>query len=264
MLDELIDMQGLMATAAANAFTCNPDSLFTHERNNHFLDFDTDDPPVSRKRMYFPWDVDAAIRSPQSSIYGNSTLYETLLLKDTTYKPLYDQIMADLVNGPLSEVPLIAFIDGIEPVLRDAFASDPYNKFDSIGYPGVDEAFDSLRSWATNRLASVRSQLGISGPDFDGDSIPDSQDNCPFTTNANQSDSDGDGIGDVCDKCNLECTCTDADLDGLGTVDFVDFAIFSQFYGQMGASLLGDIDGSEHADLDDLAIMASFWLNQCN
>lgn len=37
-------------------------------------------------------------------------------------------------------------------------------------------------------------------PDSDGDTIPDSTDNCPSTPNTNQLDTDGDGIGDVCDN----------------------------------------------------------------
>jgi choice-of-anchor C domain-containing protein len=35
--------------------------------------------------------------------------------------------------------------------------------------------------------------------DTDGDGVPDSEDNCPLTSNPDQSDWDGDGIGDVCD-----------------------------------------------------------------
>ncbi|MDH3602705.1 MAG: thrombospondin type 3 repeat-containing protein, partial [Candidatus Tectomicrobia bacterium] len=35
--------------------------------------------------------------------------------------------------------------------------------------------------------------------DRDGDGIPDGEDNCPDTPNADQADADGDGIGDVCD-----------------------------------------------------------------
>jgi len=37
--------------------------------------------------------------------------------------------------------------------------------------------------------------------DIDGDGIPDSEDNCPFTPNAAQEDVDGDGVGDACDNC---------------------------------------------------------------
>ena len=43
--------------------------------------------------------------------------------------------------------------------------------------------------------------------DGDSDNVPDVTDNCPDTSNGNQSDVDGDGLGDVCDP--------DADGDGL-------------------------------------------------
>ncbi len=39
----------------------------------------------------------------------------------------------------------------------------------------------------------------IPDPDTDGDGIPDGDDNCPTTPNADQHDADGDGIGDECD-----------------------------------------------------------------
>ncbi|OEK09135.1 hypothetical protein A8C32_10395 [Flavivirga aquatica] len=35
--------------------------------------------------------------------------------------------------------------------------------------------------------------------DYDGDTVPDIEDNCPYTENRNQRDYDGDGIGNVCD-----------------------------------------------------------------
>src|SRR5258706_16025476 len=37
--------------------------------------------------------------------------------------------------------------------------------------------------------------------DADGDGKSDNNDNCPFSSNRNQSDGDGDGIGDPCDNC---------------------------------------------------------------
>ena len=39
----------------------------------------------------------------------------------------------------------------------------------------------------------------IAPPDSDGDSVPDSQDNCPSIANAGQANADGDSLGDACD-----------------------------------------------------------------
>jgi len=212
-LNRLIDMRGMLTMAAVNAFVANPDSLFSHERNSHFLDFNTDNPEVSRKRMYFPWDLDAANQRTDFDIYGaNPTRYQSLILGNAAFRAQYDQILIDLLTGPLSEISIIAFIDSIEPVLTDAVAADPGNKLPP-GVQGVAEEFESIRNWYTQRIASVAAQLGI-GPDADNDFVEDAQDNCPNTFNPDQADTDGDGTGDACDP--PQCpTCT-GDLDGNG------------------------------------------------
>ncbi|MEM7258255.1 MAG: carboxypeptidase regulatory-like domain-containing protein, partial [Pseudomonadota bacterium] len=51
--------------------------------------------------------------------------------------------------------------------------------------------------------------------DSDGDSVPDSGDNCPYIANNDQADTDGDGAGDVCDAVLAD----DPDLDGVGVED---------------------------------------------
>ena len=42
-------------------------------------------------------------------------------------------------------------------------------------------------------------RVEATGPDTDGDGVPDFQDNCPLDSNFDQEDLDGDGIGNVCD-----------------------------------------------------------------
>jgi hypothetical protein len=52
----------------------------------------------------------------------------------------------------------------------------------------------------------------ITTGDADGDTVPDSQDNCPAISNPDQNDMDGDGLGDLCD----------GDMDGDGVANVSD------------------------------------------
>ena len=61
-----------------------------------------------------------------------------------------------------------------------------------------------------------------SAPDFDGDGIADTQDNCATLVNALQTDTDGDLCGNRCD--------TDYNNDGNTT--FLDFGQFGQAFGK--------------------------------
>jgi len=71
----------------------------------------------------------------------------------------------------------------------------------------------------------------VTFPDTDGDGIPDSFDNCPYTPNPNQQDSGGinttvpDGIGDAC-----QC----GDVTGDGIVNVADKTILSRSLAGLG------------------------------
>lgn len=68
---------------------------------------------------------------------------------------------------------------------------------------------DDLTAFASSENEVVaRPQLVIDSTppppsDADGDSVPDSSDNCPNAPNPGQADADGDGIGDACDDPNV-------------------------------------------------------------
>ena len=85
--------------------------------------------------------------------------------------------------------------------------------------------------------------------DSDGDGVPDEEDNCPDTANADQLDTDGDGIGDICD----------ADIDGDGIPNGSDNCVFAANADQSdfdqdgeGDACDSDVDGDGVTNENDL------------
>jgi hypothetical protein len=52
-------------------------------------------------------------------------------------------------------------------------------------------------------------------------------------------------------------------LYGAGLVDFGDFLVLADDWGEVGSNLFADLDGNSVVNLDDLKILCNFWLSNC-
>jgi Ca2+-binding RTX toxin-like protein len=86
--------------------------------------------------------------------------------------------------------------------LTDNGTDQPNRTFDlNVSLPQGAEALLAQNTKTTVTIADDDPAPVQPGPppDRDGDGVPDSTDNCPNVSNANQADGDGDGLGTVCD-----------------------------------------------------------------
>ncbi|HEX6125685.1 MAG TPA: CotH kinase family protein [Pyrinomonadaceae bacterium] len=161
----LVNMNGLLTQGAVDAYTDNPDALLSHGKNFQFVDFiDLNGTGRDTRRLYFPWDLDAVFRSTSGSIYGSksgrkivTSPYQEVVLRHPLLRAQYNQIMLDLLNGPLSVSATHAFLDQAEAALAEALANDPYPTNDG-------EVFGRLRHWTAARDVDIRIQLAANGP----------------------------------------------------------------------------------------------------
>jgi hypothetical protein len=154
-----IDMQGMLALGAVNALLTNPDELFNKGKNFFYADFD--DGP----RRYLPWDLDAVIRRTDGNIYlvprGNPNQppsqhpYQQVILNHPIFRFQFNQMMLDLLDGPLSVANLHAFLNDLEPVLTPWLLADTNSNIGS----DVAGHFASLRQWVVARSQNVRQQV---------------------------------------------------------------------------------------------------------
>jgi hypothetical protein len=113
----------------------------------------------------------------------------------------------------------------------DGCPLDPNNDFDEDGYCGDVDNCPGVANDQTDSDSDGTGDACDSPDDADGDSVPDTTDNCPVDSNPAQRDTDEDGQGDVCD----------ADTDGDGVTDDSDCAPLSPgvttMPGQIGPTL---------------------------
>jgi hypothetical protein len=149
-LNALIDMQGMLTMAAVTTLIGNGDALFTHGKNCFYVDFLNGD-----RRMYFPWDLDATIGGNPGGSWPSGSDYAGEILGSPLFLNHYEQIMGNLLGGPLSESNLMSLLDAMEPVLTDLVAADPNNQIGS----DVADHFESLRNWTRNRIADITADI---------------------------------------------------------------------------------------------------------
>ncbi len=182
-MNEWVNMQGLLTMEAVNFFIANPDSLFSTYHNARFFDFNLINPLETRRRMYFSWDHDLVMQGIGRDIYekaGGPTVWQQTILGNETFRTQYNQILKDLTAGPLSQANIHAFLDMIETDMYDpnepsdpnalvnALAADPYNQFDNPGVAGVQERFNQIRTWISDRTANVQAQVEQDEANLDG------------------------------------------------------------------------------------------------
>jgi hypothetical protein len=82
-------------------------------------------------------------------------------------------------------------------------------------HPGAPEACNGIDDNCDGAIDE-----SATGPDGDGDGVPDGCDNCPNVPNPGQEDADLDFVGDACDNCPQmpNRDQDDLDADGVGTV----------------------------------------------
>jgi spore coat protein CotH len=157
-LDALIETDAMLAQGAVDAFTDNPDALFSHGKNFLYADFSHD----GLKRRHYPWDLDAVFRDANAGIYGKlgrrgvtQSAYQRILLNHPVYRVRYNTILADLVapGGPLSEANLHALVDSVQPALEPAMEADPFIGGEQSG------SFSGLKSWVSQRIPNVQAQV---------------------------------------------------------------------------------------------------------
>ena len=92
-------------------------------------------------------------------------------------------------------------------------------------------------------------------PDGDDDAVPDADDNCEATANADQQDADADAIGDACDNCPMDPNAEqlDADEDGVGDACACDNPVVACTDGRAGPYPCSNVDLLAHISFADLS-----------
>ena len=164
-LNKWINMEGMLTYNAVAAFHNSPDDLFTKGKNflhtDYTIDGETGEP--LRKREYVQWDLDSAFSGygfdVTADIYsqarGKFGLFEEFIIKDTTFKGQYSDIMRYLLENVFTVEGLQSSLDAFEDSIGTALEADPHNALSD----SVADTFANLKQFIADRHANVLGQL---------------------------------------------------------------------------------------------------------
>ena len=91
------------------------------------------------------------------------TIWRDSILSNPTFRSQYNQILVDLLHGPLTSANISAFIDDITTTeLINALTADPHNQIG--GSAEVLARFVDIKSWYSDRIANVLAQIDADEP----------------------------------------------------------------------------------------------------
>jgi hypothetical protein len=175
LIEELVNVGVMMSQGAVDTFSSNADGIFTHEKNFFWVDKSApaelscgQEPDSVFKRVFYPWDLDAAIGTSDRNVYGSprkrrgsvdlrQTEMQRVMLGDTTspglYRGLYNEALFAL-SGPDFIKNAQQYLTDMQDVMTPLLEADPNSKIaDAASH------FDGLRGWLDARAANVAEQV---------------------------------------------------------------------------------------------------------
>jgi hypothetical protein len=148
-LPQRLQLDQMLRVGAVNALLGNTDSPILKDNNYFYYDW-------AGGRAYLPWDLDTVMQSTYDVFTGNVpggvSSYRDVLYSH--WEDDYDQILTDLLAGPLALAIVHAEIDRVGGVAGAALDADPFAE----GAP-ISDDLTALRSWWTSQHGQVQDQL---------------------------------------------------------------------------------------------------------
>jgi hypothetical protein len=146
-----LDVDQMLIFGGVNALIANADAPIVKDNNFYWYDY------AAGPRVYFPWDLDTAMKESPALFGGpGTTIYTDVLL--THWEDDYDVLLTNLIEGPLTIEAISAELDRAVAVAGGALEADPL-----LG-GGAADAADDLEAWWASRHAQVAAELAAHAP----------------------------------------------------------------------------------------------------